>query len=83
MCLSIPARVISVKDDKAMVMIGSAEYEASLQLLEDVNVGDYILLHTGFAISKISEEDAMETMKLLQELAEIDDLIRKEEKQDE
>ena len=79
MCLSVPAKVISIDNDKAIVSIGGTKYEASLQLLEDVVVGDYILLHTGFAIQKLSEEDAMETLKLLNELGEIDQQIRDEE----
>ncbi|MBU1718120.1 MAG: HypC/HybG/HupF family hydrogenase formation chaperone [Bacteroidetes bacterium] len=79
MCLSVPAKVISIDNDKAIVSIGSTEYEASLQLLEDVEVGDYILLHTGFAIQKLSEEAAEETFKLLRELGEIDQEIRDNE----
>ena len=79
MCLSIPSKVISINGDMAIVSVGGTEYEASLQLLDDVKVGDYILLHTGFAIQKLSEEDAMETLKLLNELGEIDQQIRDEE----
>ncbi len=67
MCLSIPARVESIKDDMAFVSVGGVEYKASLQMIDDVQIGDYILLHTGFAIQKISEEDAMETLKLFEE----------------
>ena len=73
MCLSVPAKVISIKEDMAEVSIGGTIYNAGLQLVEDVNIGDYVLLHTGFAIQKISEEDAEETMKLLREIAEYDD----------
>ena len=73
MCLSVPAKVISIKEEMAEVSIGGTIYTASLQLVEDVNIGDYVLLHTGFAIQKISEEDAEETIKLLREIAEYDD----------
>jgi hydrogenase expression/formation protein HypC len=79
MCLSIPSKVLSINGDKAIVSVGGTEYEASLQLVEDVEIGDYVLLHTGFAIQKISEEDANETMKLLRELGAIDEKIREEE----
>lgn len=79
MCLSIPARVISINGNKAVVSVGGTEYEASLQLVEDIKVDDYVLLHTGFAIQKISEEDARETFGLLQELARIDGEIRSKE----
>lgn len=76
MCLSIPSKVISISGNKAVVSVGGTEYEASLQLLEDVKIDDYVLLHTGFAIQKISEEEAQETLKLLRELGEIDNKIR-------
>ena len=79
MCLSIPSKVISINGNKAIVSVGDTEYEASLQLVEDIRVGDYVLLHTGFAIQKISEEDAQETLKLLGELCEIDQKIRDNE----
>lgn len=79
MCLSIPSKILSIDGDKAKVSVGGTEYEASLQLVEDVKIGDYVLLHTGFAIQKISEEDAQETMKLLRELGEIDQKIRDSE----
>ena len=79
MCLSIPSKVISLKGDKAIVSVAGTEYEASLQLVENVKVNDYVLLHTGFAIQKISEEEAQETLKLLRELGEIDQKIRDEE----
>lgn len=79
MCLSIPGKVISVNGEMARVSVGGAEYNASLQLLENVKLGDFVLLHTGFAIQKISEEDAKETMRLLTELAEIHDKIEQDE----
>ena len=69
MCLAIPAKVISVQGSKALVMIGDTEYNASLLLLEDVKTGDYVMLHAGFAIQKVDEEEARETMRLLREVA--------------
>jgi len=69
MCLAIPAKVISVEGSKALVMIGDTEYNASLLLLEDVKAGDYVMLHAGFAIQKVDEEEAIETMRLLNEVA--------------
>jgi len=79
MCLSIPAKVISINEDKAIVTVGGTEIEASIQLLDDVKINDYVLLHTGFAIEKISEEEAMEAMRVLKELGEIDQQIRDSE----
>jgi len=79
MCLSIPSKVISINGNYATVSVGGTEYEASLQLIDDVKIDDYVLLHTGFAIQKISEEDAQETLRLLRELGEIDQEIRNDE----
>jgi hydrogenase expression/formation protein HypC len=80
MCLSIPARVESIEGDMAMVSVGGIEYRASLQMIEGVQTGDYILLHTGFAIQKISEEEAMETIRLFQEFEELNQEMDEEEK---
>ena len=71
MCLSIPGKVKSVDGDKAIVSVGGTEYETSLQLLEDVNVDDYVLIHTGFAIQKLDEEEALETLRLFKEMEEM------------
>jgi len=78
MCLSIPSKVISINGDMAIVSVGGTEYEASLQLLTDVKVGDYILLHTGFAIQKISEEEALETLKVFEEFDDLNEQIKPE-----
>ena len=81
MCLSIPAKIDSIDGDMAMVSVGSVTYKASLQLLDDVQVGDYILLHTGFAISKISEEDAAETLRIFKEFEDLNKQMDEEEKE--
>lgn len=81
MCLSIPAKVESIKDEMAVVSVGGAQYDASLQMVEDVKVGDYILLHTGFAIQKISEEEALETLKVCDEFEEFNKKLDEEEKE--
>ena len=67
MCLSIPAKVESIDNDMATVSVGGTRYNASLQMLDDVKVGDYILLHTGFAIQKLSKEDAIESLKVFED----------------
>lgn len=69
MCLGIPAKIVKIMNGEAEVEIGGVRKRASLELVEDVGVGDYILLHAGFAIQKVSEEDALETLKLLMEIA--------------
>jgi len=68
MCLSVPARVVSVDGEMADVSVGGAIFRAGLQMVENVRVGDYVLLHAGFAIEKLNEEDALETLRLLKEM---------------
>ena len=68
MCLAIPAKVISVEGASAVVSIEDVEYTASLLLLPDVQPGDFIMLHAGFAIEKVDPEEAALTMQLLLEM---------------
>jgi hydrogenase expression/formation protein HypC len=69
MCLAIPGRVVKLKDTMlAEVEIGGVTREVSLTLLPEAQVGDYVLVHTGFAIEKIDEKEAEETMKLLKQM---------------
>jgi hydrogenase expression/formation protein HypC len=68
MCLGIPVRIIKIEGDKAEVETGGIFQTALLTLLPDVQVGDYILLHAGFAIQKIDEQEAKETLRLLESL---------------
>ena len=72
MCLSIPAKVVTISGDMATVSLGETVVNASLQLVDDIKIGDYILLHTGFAIQKLSKEDAEETFKLFEELRKLE-----------
>ena len=71
MCLAIPALVKSVTDKEAEVEIGGITRQASLWLTPEAKVGDYVLLHTGYAINIIDEQEAKETLKLLKEIAEL------------
>ncbi|MBN1158273.1 MAG: HypC/HybG/HupF family hydrogenase formation chaperone [Bacteroidales bacterium] len=68
MCLSIPAKILEIDGDSATASVGGAVVRTSLQLLDDVQVGDYVLIHTGFALQKISEEEALETIRIIEEL---------------
>ena len=78
MCLSIPGKVIEIEGEMAKVSVGGAMYTSSLQMLDDVKIGDYVLMHTGFAIQKISAEEAAETLKTFQELNQQMDKEEKE-----
>jgi hydrogenase expression/formation protein HypC len=69
MCLAIPAKVIRVNGALALVTIEDVEYQASLLLLDDVRPGDFVMLHAGFAIEKVDPEEAAETLRLLNEIA--------------
>ena len=70
MCLAIPSKVIRIENEMATIDVDGVRREASLLLLEDVAVGEYVIVHAGFAIQKIDEEAAKETLKLLREAAE-------------
>ena len=71
MCLAIPALIKTIDGHQAEVDIEGVTRDVSLQLTPEAKVGDYILLHTGYAISIIDEAEAEETMKLLRELGEV------------
>ncbi|OGT88375.1 MAG: hydrogenase assembly protein HupF [Gammaproteobacteria bacterium RIFOXYA12_FULL_61_12] len=69
MCLAIPARVESIDPSNAMaqVSLDGVRKEISLALVDDVAVGDYVLIHVGYALNKISEEEAQQTLELFAE----------------
>ena len=69
MCLAIPALVKSIDGQLAEVEVGGVKRQVSIWLTPEVKVGDYILLHTGYAINIIDEAEAKETLKLLEEIA--------------
>jgi len=72
MCLAIPARVVELlPDNMAQVSLDGVLKTASLAFVEDVGVGDYIVLHVGYALAKIDEDEAQRTLALLQEAASL------------
>jgi hydrogenase expression/formation protein HypC len=73
MCLAIPARVINKIDLLATVEVSGVTREVSLMLLPEAEVGDYVLIHAGFAIQLVDEEEARRTTELLKELMELDE----------
>ncbi len=68
MCLAVPARVKSISGHEAEVEIGGTSYRASIWLTPEAKVGDYVLLHTGYAISVIDEDEARKTLEMLREM---------------
>lgn len=70
MCLGVPARVLSVEGMSAIVDVGGARREISVMLLEEVREGDWVILHAGFAISKLSPEEAQRTLQYFREITD-------------
>jgi hydrogenase expression/formation protein HypC len=72
MCLAIPARIVDIDPttDMAVVDMGGVRKEISLSLVEDVAVDDYVIVHVGYALSKLDPEEAAKTLALFAELGE-------------
>jgi len=64
MCLAVPMKVISIDDDHATCVIGDVEREVRLSLLPEVHIGEYVIVHAGYAIQILDEEEAQETLQL-------------------
>lgn len=72
MCLGIPVKVIEIKKDgMAMAEIAGVRREIGIQLVPDVKVGDYVILHAGFAIQILDENEAQETLDLLRQISQV------------
>jgi len=69
MCVAIPALIRSIDNDIAQVEIGGITQEANLQLCPQAKVGDYVIVHTGYAISILDQEEAKETLELFESIA--------------
>lgn len=72
MCLALPAQVLSVNKDAetAVVALGPVKKEISIALLDDVAAGDYVLIHVGYALHKVSPEEAERTLAMIREAGE-------------
>jgi len=70
MCLAIPAKVVQkLENDQALVEVGGVRNQISLLLVEDVTVGDYVIVHVGFAIARLNAVEAAKTLALFDEIA--------------
>lgn len=69
MCLAIPGLIRSIEDREAEVDLGGVSRRVSLWLTPEAKIGDWVLIHTGYAIGIVSAEDAQETLKLFEEMA--------------
>ena len=68
MCVGLSAKVVKISDGTAVIDAGGAKREVSAQLLEDQEPGDYVMVHAGVAIAKITEEDDDETDQLMEDM---------------
>ncbi|MBN1972228.1 MAG: HypC/HybG/HupF family hydrogenase formation chaperone [Sedimentisphaerales bacterium] len=71
MCLAIPARIIELEGDKAIVDAMGNRFKAKTTLLPDAKLGDLVLVHAGFAISRVDEEEARKTWELFSEIEDL------------
>ena len=72
MCLAMPTQVIALKEHPlAIVKLGGIEKEISLALVDDVHIGDYVILHVGYALTKLDELEAQKTLALFKEMSEL------------
>lgn len=75
MCLGVPMQVVSITDGEIVAEIDGVKREASLMLLDEaVAVGDFVIVHAGFAISKLDEEDARVTLQMMREVFNPEDM---------
>ena len=64
MCLAVPMKVEEIRQDMALVSIGSVKRRANVQLIPNLKIGDYIIVHAGFGIQKLDEKEAKKTLEL-------------------
>jgi hydrogenase expression/formation protein HypC len=68
MCLAVPAKILEIIGDKAIADFGGVKREIMVNLLANVKVGDYVIVHTGYAIETLDEAEALETLRLWKEI---------------
>lgn len=73
MCLAIPTRIVAIDGHMAQVELGGIERQISLALTPEAGVGDYVIVHTGFALSVLDEQEAQETLRLFAEMGALAD----------
>ena len=68
MCVGLSAKVVDLKDGTAIIDASGAKRSVSADLIDDLEIGDYVMVHAGVAIAKITDDDASETEKIMEEL---------------
>ncbi|MCD6119787.1 HypC/HybG/HupF family hydrogenase formation chaperone, partial [bacterium] len=67
MCLAVPGKVVEISGDEATIEVAGISQRANIGLMPDIEIGEWCLVHTGFIIQRLSEEEAEETLRLLRE----------------
>lgn len=75
MCLAIPAKLVRIENGIGTIDMEGTRREVSLLLIEEPRIGDYVIVHAGFAIHRIDEAEAMESLKVLREMASLLDPV--------
>jgi hydrogenase expression/formation protein HypC len=70
MCVAVPMKIMEINGDEGIVDLDGYEKEVNLMLIGEIKIGDWVMVHAGFAIQKVNEEDAVETLEALKELGE-------------
>jgi hydrogenase expression/formation protein HypC len=70
-CLAVPLRIETIEGETALVELGGVRRQVSLVLTPEAQVGDYVMIHTGFALSVLDEEEALETLELFRSMEEM------------
>ena len=74
MCVGVPSKIVKIEDTMAIIEVLGAQREVSLLLLDEpAGIGDYVIVHAGFAIKKIQEEDAHENLRLMKKMFGVED----------
>jgi len=78
MCLAVPGKIVLIDESNpelkmAKVNFSGVSKEVCIQWLDDINIGDYVLVHVGFALNKIDEKDAEETLRILREMGDLEE----------
>lgn len=81
MCLSVPAQIVKIEGDNAEVSVGGTIMQANLSLVDEAKVGDYVLLHAGFALQIIDPDEAEATLETFKEFGELNELLDREEEE--
>jgi hydrogenase expression/formation protein HypC len=70
MCLAVPLEIVEIKGNKATVERSGVRFEADIRLINNVKVGDFVLVHAGFAIQKVNREEAQKTLEIYDQMVD-------------